>query len=87
MELLGTQPVPDMMQEFMLLTSNWGAEYGVKASAQVLMITRSGTNTFHGSAYDYLQNSALNARDYLDRTGKRRRYARTISASPRVDRF
>lgn len=66
---LGTQPVPDMMEEFKVLTNNWSAEYGVKASAQVLMITRSGSNNLHGSAYNYLQNAALNARDYFDRTG------------------
>ncbi len=67
---LGTQPTPDMMQEFKVLTNNWNAEYGVKASAQVLMITKNGTNDLHGSAYNFLQNSALNARDYLDRTGR-----------------
>lgn len=44
---LGTQPTPDMLGEFQLLTSNWSAAYGVKSSAQVLMITRSGTNSLH----------------------------------------
>jgi hypothetical protein len=66
---LGTQPTPDMMQEFKILTNNWNAEYGVKASAQVIMVTRTGSNSYQGTAYDYLQNSALNARDYFDRTG------------------
>jgi hypothetical protein len=67
---LGTQPTPDMTQEVKVLTNNWNAEYGVKASAQVIMVTRSGTNEIHGVAYNYLQNAALNARDYFDRTGK-----------------
>ncbi|HYO84477.1 MAG TPA: TonB-dependent receptor [Bryobacteraceae bacterium] len=67
---LNTQPSPDMLQEIRILTSNWAAEYGVKSNAQVLMVTRSGSNEFHGTAYDFLQNDALNARDYLDRTGK-----------------
>ncbi|MBL8211380.1 MAG: TonB-dependent receptor [Bryobacterales bacterium] len=67
---LSTQPTPDMLQEFKVLTNNWAAEYGVKSNAQVLMITRSGTNGLHGSAYNFLQNAALNARDYFDRTGK-----------------
>ncbi len=67
---LSTQPTPDMLQEFKVLTNNWAAEYGVKSNAQVLMITRSGTNSLHGSAYNFLQNSALNARDYFDRSGK-----------------
>ncbi len=66
---LATQPTPDMMQEFKVLTNNWSAEYGVKASAQVLMVTKQGGNQLHGSAYNFLQNAALNARDYFDRTG------------------
>jgi hypothetical protein len=67
---LGTQPTPDMMQEFKVLANNWSAEYGVKASAQVLMITKQGSNALHGSAYNFLQNAALNSRDYFDRTGR-----------------
>lgn len=66
---LATQPTPDMLQEFKLLTNNWAAEYGVKSNAQVLMVTRSGTNAIHGVAYEFLQNRVLNARDYFDRTG------------------
>ncbi|MBZ5647362.1 MAG: carboxypeptidase regulatory-like domain-containing protein [Acidobacteriia bacterium] len=61
---------PDMLQEFKLLTSNFSAEYGVKSNAQVMMVTRSGSNSLHGTAYDFLQNDALNARDYFDTTGK-----------------
>jgi len=67
---LSTQPTPDMLQEFKVLASNWAAEYGVKSTAQVLMVTRAGTNTLHGSAYNFLQNARLNARDYFDPTGK-----------------
>lgn len=66
---LATQPTPDMLQEFKILASNWAAEYGLKSNAQVLMVTKAGSNALHGVAYDYLQNSALNARDYFDRTG------------------
>lgn len=66
---LSTQPSPDMLQEFKILTNNWAAEYGLKSSAEVLMVTKSGTNDLHGSGYDFLQNSALNARDYYDRSG------------------
>ena len=67
---LATQPTPDMLQEVRLLTNNWTAEYGVKSSAQIVMITGSGTNSLHGTSYNFLQNGALNARDYFDRTGK-----------------
>ncbi len=66
---LATQPAPDMLAEFQILTNNWNAEYGVKSNAEVLMITKSGSNELHGSAYDFLQNSALNARDFFDQTG------------------
>ncbi len=61
---------PDILQEFKLLTSNMSAEYGVKSNAQVLMVTKSGTNNWHGSGYDFLQNDKLNARDYFDTSGK-----------------
>jgi hypothetical protein len=61
---------PDMLQELKVLTSNFSAEYGVKSNAQVIMVTKSGTNSLHGAAYDFLQNDGFNARDYFDQTGK-----------------
>ncbi|HEX9119360.1 MAG TPA: carboxypeptidase regulatory-like domain-containing protein [Terriglobales bacterium] len=61
---------PDMLQELKILTSNFSAEYGVKSNAQVIMVTKSGTNYLHGTAYDFVQNDWLNARDYFDQTGK-----------------
>jgi hypothetical protein len=67
---LGTQPQPDMVQEFKVLTSNIPAEYGVKSNGQIEMITKSGTNSWHGDAYDYIQNDWFNARDYFDKSGK-----------------
>lgn len=67
---VATQPTPDMLQEFKLLTSNWAAEYGVKSSANVIMVTKSGSNNFHGTAYDFLQNARLNTRDYFDTSGR-----------------
>ena len=62
---------PDMLQELKILTSNFSAEYGVKSNAQVIMVTKSGTNFLHGTAYDFVQNDAFNARDYFDQTGTR----------------
>ena len=67
---LATEPTPDMLGEFQVLTNNWAAEYGVKSSAEIVMVTRSGSNSLHGTAYDFLQNAALNARDYFDTTGR-----------------
>jgi hypothetical protein len=56
----------DAIQEFSVLTSNYSAEYGKSSGGVVNAITRSGTNDFHGSAYEFLRNSALDARNYFD---------------------
>jgi len=66
---LGTLSL-ESIAEFKLITNNFNAEWGRNASAQVQIVTKSGTNQFHGTAYEYFQNNALNARDYFDRTGK-----------------
>jgi carboxypeptidase family protein len=67
---LGMQSItPEMLQEFKLMTSNFSAEYGVKSNAEVIMVSKSGTNQLHGTAYDFVQNTLFNARDYLDRSG------------------
>lgn len=58
-------PNPDALQEFRVLTNNFDAEYGRYPGGVVNVITRSGTNSFHGVAYDYLRNSALNLKNYF----------------------
>lgn len=67
---LRSTPNEDMVQEFKVLTSNFAAEHGTKSNAQVIMVTKSGTNDLHGTAYDFVQNDAFNARSYFDTTGK-----------------
>ena len=66
---LGTQPSIDMIAEQKVLTGVYPAEFGLESS-NVVSITRSGSNALHGSAYDFIQNDALNARDYFDTSGK-----------------
>jgi hypothetical protein len=64
--VLGGSLGVDAIQEFSVLTSNYSAEYGKTSGGVVNAITRSGTNTFHGSVYEFLRNSGLDARNYFE---------------------
>jgi Carboxypeptidase regulatory-like domain len=55
---------PDITSEVTVLTANYPAQYGNTTSGQIIIETRSGGSQFHGSAYDYLSNRALNAFQY-----------------------
>lgn len=56
----------DAMEEFRIATSSYSAEYGRMPGAQVSFRSRSGTNDYHGTAYDYLRNSAFDANDWFN---------------------
>jgi outer membrane receptor protein involved in Fe transport len=62
-------PNPDAIEEFKILTNNYNAEYGRNAGGIVSVVTRSGTNTFHGSAYDYVRNGDFNANTFFNNQG------------------
>jgi hypothetical protein len=55
----------DAMQEFRIQTSTYAAEFGRAPGGQVQIVTRSGTNEFHGTAFDYFRNDALDANDWF----------------------
>lgn len=59
------QPSPDAVQEFKVITGNYSAEYGRVGGAIVNVVMRSGTNQFHGTAYEFLRNTDLNAIGYI----------------------
>ncbi len=56
----------DGIREFNVQTDTYGARYGKRAGAQVDIVTQSGTNVLHGSLFEFLRNSALDARNYFD---------------------
>jgi hypothetical protein len=64
---MGAALIPnlDSIQEFRVLTSNFDAEYGNYSGGQIVVTTKSGTNEFHGSAFDFLRNTNLDARNYF----------------------
>jgi hypothetical protein len=61
-QLLGV----DAVREFNVASDTYGASYGKRDGAQVSIVTTSGTNLLHGSAFEFLRNSALDARNYFD---------------------
>ena len=63
---LGLNPSAESLQEFKVEINNLSAEYGRTGGGFILMTTRSGTNEFHGAAYEFLRNDALDARKFFD---------------------
>ncbi len=60
------QPTPDSIEEFRVITNTFDAEYGRNSGAVVNVITKSGTNSFHGNVYEYFRNKVLNAQGYFN---------------------
>ena len=66
------QPSPDSIQEFRVLTNTFDAEYGRNSGSVVNVVTKSGTNDWHGNMYEFFRNKVLNANQLLPYGGRRR---------------
>src|ERR1700741_1840261 len=67
----GTTVIPnlDSIEEFRIITNNFDAEYGNYSGGQVNVVTKSGTNSLHGSVFEFNRNTAFNARNYFSPAG------------------
>lgn len=60
------QPTPDAIEEFRVISNTFDAEYGRNSGSVINVITKSGTNQFHGDVYEYFRNAVLNAQGYFN---------------------
>jgi len=78
------------IQEFQVVTNAFSAEYGLNMGSQITMVTKSGTNQMHGSLFEYLRNSALEARNWTDIQKppfRRNNYGGSVGGPIRHDRI
>ena len=82
-------PNPDALEEFSLQTSSYAADRGRNAGAIMNAVTRSGTNTLHGTLFEFLRNEKLNARNFFSATVppfKRNQFGGTLGGPVRKDK-
>jgi len=80
-EVANVAPNPDAIQEFSFQTNNYSAKFAGRGGGVVNMVTKSGTNVFHGSLFEYIRNSKLNARNFFaasDDGMKRNQYGASV---------
>jgi hypothetical protein len=68
--IIGTTMGVDGVKEYNVVTNTPSAEYGLSMGSQTTIVSKGGTNQFHGGAFDYLRNDALDARNYFDALDK-----------------
>ena len=81
-------PFPDALQEFSVQTNSFDTQYGTNAGAVVNVITKSGSNQFHGDAFEFVRNRKFNARNFFAATTdplKRNQYGGTIGGPIKKD--
>ena len=85
-QLLGV----DAVREFSVVKDTYGAEYGKRPGAQVSILTASGTNQFHGSVYEFVRNSAMDARNFFDQANirdyQRNQFGASLGGPIRTDK-
>lgn len=75
MNQAGVQPIPDAVQEFRVITNTFNAEFGRNSGSVVNVITKSGTNRWHGDLFEFLRNDKLNASNFFEsQTGLKATY-------------
>src|SRR5207244_8269240 len=85
-QLLGVEAV----REYNVLEHTYGAEYGKRAGGQVSIVTSSGTNQWHGNLFEYMRNSALDAKNYFEDVKgpfKRHQFGGTIGGPLKKDKL
>ena len=71
---INVYPNIDALAEVRVLTSTYGAQYGRNGSGTIEAVTKSGTNQFHGDAFEFIRNAAFNAHNYFDLPGQTKTY-------------
>src|SRR5437870_1651325 len=85
-QLLGV----DAVREYNVLSDTYGADYGKRAGGQISIVTTSGTNQVHGSVFEFLRNSALDARNFFDDVKgpfKRNQFGGTLGGPIKKDKL
>jgi outer membrane receptor protein involved in Fe transport len=87
-------PNPDTIAEFRIMESNYSAEYGRNGGGIISVVTKSGSNEWHGSAFEFLRNDAFNANTFFNKVQglprnvlKRNQYGGTIGGPIKHDKF